>query len=270
MSLRNPVFGLGLDSYGDWYRELRGEVATVRTGPDRIANTAHNIYLDISASGGFPLVLAYAIILIIAARAAFKVIKRTSGFNPYFTALFSAWVAYLIQAGVSINQVGVGIWGWLFTGSIIGYEIATRSDILEGPKKSRLRNGAAVPMPATAALLGITGFVLGFILAFIPFQADAQFRKASATGDASELAKSVTRLGASSFHYELALDAAIKRGDEVEIARLAEDLLRRYPRDFMGWRVVQALETLPESRRVEAYQILRSLDPYNPSITPLP
>jgi hypothetical protein len=34
MSLENPLFGVGLDSYGDWYRRARTIEATLRRGPD--------------------------------------------------------------------------------------------------------------------------------------------------------------------------------------------------------------------------------------------
>ncbi len=270
MTLRNPVFGLGMDSYGDWYRQMRGEVATLRTGPDRITNTAHNIYLDISASGGIPLLVAYLLILGFAGRAAVRVLRRSSEFNPYFVALFSAWIAYLIQAGVSINQIGVGIWGWLFTGALIGYEAATRTRQEQPSKKVRSSQGSLDPLPAAAALVAIGAFVLGFMLAFVPYRADVAYRTAAGSGDATALAESIKRYGATAYHFELVLDAAIKRGNETEIAGLVDELLQRYPRDFMAWRVLQVLGSTPPERQGVAYETLKRFDPYNPSIVPTP
>lgn len=49
MTLLKPFFGVGIDSYGDWYRQTRGEISTLRTGPDRISNSAHNLILDFSS-----------------------------------------------------------------------------------------------------------------------------------------------------------------------------------------------------------------------------
>jgi len=270
MTLRNPVFGLGMDSYGDWYRQLRGEVATVRTGPDRITNTAHNIYLDISASGGVPLLIAYLVILGFAGRAAVRVLRRRSEFNPYFVALFSAWIAYLIQAGVSINQIGVGIWGWLFTGALIGYEKATRTHQETSSKKIRTGQNSSTPLPAAAALVTIGAFVIGFMLAFVPYRADVAYRTAAGSGDVAALEQSVKRLGATAYHFELVLDAAIKRGNEAEIARLVDELLQKHPRDFMAWRVLQVLGPTSPERRMVAFETLKRLDPYNPSIIPNP
>jgi O-antigen ligase len=264
MTLTNPLFGVGLDSYGDWYREARGELATLRTTPDRITNTAHNIYLDISASGGFPLIVAYLILLGYALRASIRFIKRNKSFDPYFVALFSSWVAYLVQAAISINQIGVGIWGWLFTGGLIGYEVATRES-KEASPSGKLR-GANFQLPALVALMGIAGFAIGFVLAFIPFNADARFKNALQLGDLYQLESRAKALGATSFHMELTLDAALKANNEPLAAKITDDLLRRYPRVFMGWRVKQILVSTSDQGREEAYARLRELDPFNPDI----
>ena len=279
MTLKNPLFGVGMDSYGDWYRELRGEVATVRTGPDRITNTAHNIYLDISSNGGFPLLIAYLAILFFAARAAIRVFRRSTEFNPYFVALFSAWVAYLIQAGVSINQIGVGIWGWLFTGALIGYEKATRVPTSESDPRKIKNNkqgtkqgsgSATTTMPALAALMGIGFFVIGFVLAFIPLRADSNYKKASISGSYEQITASVKALGATAYHYELALDWAIKNNNEVQAKEIAEGILERYPRDFMAWQVIQVLTSTPAEKKQEAFEMLKKMDPYNPGLQTQP
>jgi O-antigen ligase len=267
MTIKNPLFGVGLDSYGDWYRELRGEIATLRTVPDRITNTAHNIYLDISASGGFPLLVAYLLLLGYAARAAFHVIRREQQFDPCFVALFSTWVAYLIQAAISINQIGVGIWGWLFTGALIGYEVATRDIATTSKQKNSQSDNSQ--LPAMAALLGIAGFSLGFLLSFIPFYSDQNFRDALQTGDVGQQFVKAKAAGATAYHMELSLDAAIKANNEDLSGEITDELIRRYPRDFMAWRVRQILKSSSPQERAEAFERLRSLDPFNPDIKPI-
>lgn len=267
MTFQNPLFGVGLDSYGDWYREFRGEIATLRTTPDRVTNTAHNIYLDISASGGFPLIIAYVILLGYGARAVSLVLKRETAFDPYFVALVSTWVAYLIQAAISINQIGVGIWGWLFTGALIGYEIATRDDARSpGIRTSSPRNS---PLKASAAVLSIAGFGVGFMVSFIPFNADQSFKESLQSGDVSKQFAQSKALGATAFHMELSLDAAIKANNEPLAREIIDELIARYPRDFMAWRVKRVLVSATPEEREAAYQKLRSMDPYNPEIRPL-
>jgi O-antigen ligase len=264
MTTQNPLLGVGLDSYGDWYREVRGEISTLRTVPDRITNTAHNIYLDISASGGFPLIMAYLLLLGYAMRAAIRVILRDHSFNPYFVALFAAWIAYLIQAAISINQIGVGIWGWLITGALIGYEIATRSNESSVSQKKHQSNSSQ--LPASVALLGIAGFVVGFVIAFVPFRADAEFKDALLKGDANLQAERARVLGATAYHMELSLDAALKSNNEALTSQITNELLKRYPRSFMAWRVKQVLAASTPEEREMAYLKLKELDPYNPEI----
>ena len=81
MTLDNPIFGVVLDGYGDWYRRSRTIEATLRRGPDVTSNAAHNVFLDISAYGGFPLVLIYIALMVLVIVSAVKVFRRSQGFN---------------------------------------------------------------------------------------------------------------------------------------------------------------------------------------------
>jgi hypothetical protein len=100
----------------------------------------------------------------------------------------------------------------------------------------------------------------------VPYQADTKFKSALETDSAFDLESSAKLLGATAYHFELALDRAIKRGDEAESARLAREILDRYPRSFMAWRVVQVLNSTSPEEREKAYLRLKDLDPYNLTI----
>ena len=52
MTVEHPFLGVGLDSYGDWYRRARTLEATLRRGPEVTSNAAHNVLLDFSSNGG--------------------------------------------------------------------------------------------------------------------------------------------------------------------------------------------------------------------------
>jgi O-antigen ligase len=269
MTLRNPIFGVGLDSYGDWYRQLRGEVATLRTVPDRITNSAHNIYLDLSSGGGLPLLILYFLLLAVAATSAVGYLRRMNSFDPIFAALASVWVAYLVQAAISINQVGVGIWGWSFTGALIGY---TRTKPLrdtssgKSPSKMKKSVGEAMQMPLVVSMLSMLTFAIGFALAFLPFRADSDFRAAQESGSLSSMVSAAKSLGGTAYHLELSLDTAIKSNDVSQTDAIVRDLILAYPRDFMAWRVRQVLSSATNTEREEAGQRLQELDPYNPEI----
>ena len=46
----NPVFGVGLDSFGDWYWGVRSAPAALNS-LDANTNSAHHVYLDIASNG---------------------------------------------------------------------------------------------------------------------------------------------------------------------------------------------------------------------------
>jgi len=267
MTLDHPVFGVGLDSYGDWYRSSRGLLSTIRTNPDRIANTAHNIFLDISSNGGIAFISAYLALNIIAFRAAIRVLKRDTQFRPYFVAIFSTWFGYLIFSAISINQVGVGIWGWLFTGALIGYEIATKEESLSmnlSNKPGKRKNKQS--FPAGAGVLGFISLAVGFALAFVPFNADTKFKTALMSRDLTRMMQSNDVLGTTAFHIEMTLDAAASNNLIPQARDISSYLIKRFPLDFMGWKSRWYLANTSVSEKSEALAKMRELDPYNPDI----
>jgi O-antigen ligase len=120
MTIENPIFGVGLDGYGDWYRRARTLEATLRRGPDIFSSSAHNQLFDISSNGGLLLLGTYLVILGLVVRAIIRVLRRESAYNWKFTAVFVAWFTYQLQSLISVNQLGLGVWGWTLAGLLIG------------------------------------------------------------------------------------------------------------------------------------------------------
>jgi O-antigen ligase len=113
MASQFPLTGIGMDSYGDWYRRARSEyAATVLPGPKVFTNAAHNVVLDFFAYGGFPLLATYLGMLVLAAVASLIVIRRSKKYDLVFVGMFTAWTCYQVQSLISINQVGLALWGW--------------------------------------------------------------------------------------------------------------------------------------------------------------
>ncbi len=122
MGIANPLTGVGMDGYGDWYRPFRSEyAATTLPGPTVVTNSAHNIPIDIFAYGGFPLVIPYLIIVLMGAKSILLVMHRTRVYDPTFVALSVGWIGYQLQSLISINQIGLAAWGWVLTGALIAY-----------------------------------------------------------------------------------------------------------------------------------------------------
>lgn len=267
MTVDHPFFGVGLDSFGDWYRQSRGLLSTVRTGPDRTANTAHNIFLDISSNGGLPLIISYLCLLTFAFFGAIKYLRSNKQFDPYFVAIFSVWCAYQIQACVSINQVGVGVWGWLFTGALIGYrKTSPISSASNAIKLKTKRKKTTNVLPASVGLsVGVTT-ICGIILAFIPLNADRIYMSASNARDLNRMMSASKLLGATPWHLSQVIQSAMTNNYLAQATEINNLLLKDYPRDFYGWKVKYYISTSTPAEKTNALAELHQLDPFNPDV----
>ena len=173
MLLHNPLTGVGIDSYDDWYRAERGIISALRTSLNRTANSAHNISIDLAAGGGFPLLIAYLLILGVISLAILKGLRSGLAKDPVFMALSMSWFAYQVQASVSINQIGVGVWGWILGGALLGYtkiEDLNKSDGLisnigkKSKREKKSQRGSPNTPPPIAVVSSATLLAIGLKL----------------------------------------------------------------------------------------------------------
>jgi O-antigen ligase len=272
MTKKNPFIGVGLDSYDNWYRTERGFVSAYRTGINRSSNSAHNIYLDLSSGGGIFLLISYLSILSLVLARFFILLKKDYQFSTFQIALFCGWTAYQFQALLSINQVGLGVWGWIFTGALLSFlgrenqnqseEISANTNIsrLKG-KSSRSQNKNLNVLPPLAAIFAVLGLVIGFTLAYTPFATDVAFRKAFDSRDVSQMSVVTSRPGSNAFQLAKTLEGAISTGNNGEILRLARDLTQKYPREIFGWDVLRRSPSLSSNEVDLAIKKLEKIDP---------
>ena len=269
MLVAKPYFGVGIDNYGSWYRELRGEISTMRTGPNRISNSAHNIFLDLGASGGLPLALAYLFLNFAVVIAIIKLFRSGGMRHPVAVAAFSSWVAYQAQATISINQIGVGVWGWILSGVLIGLSrisFPTNSVMKQSFFSNPLVLTKSTQLQAKAPIFITVGAILGFSLALPPLNADVKYRNASKSGNFEQIYQSTRVLGSTEFHKELLLDFAQKNNLNSEVWLAAKQLTETYPRNFYAWALMAVSPIGTVEEHSVARQIAKSLDPYNPDI----
>lgn len=255
MTLDHPVFGVGLDGYRDNYRASRDLVTALRPGSDTMTDSAHNVFLDISSGGGFPLLIIYVFLVGLTINSAIRVISRSTGFNAEFSAALGAWVAYLAQSFISIGNIGLSVWGWILMGAIIGYEINTRE------KKEVKR----VDSVYSTVAIGM-GLIVGLSVGLLPLAADASFRSSIASREVQKIEDSVrqwpqdvTRLTyvAQLFREQNLPDRSIV---------IAREAVEFNPINFEAWKELSLQPNATESERKQALETMKKLDPFNPNL----
>ena len=134
----NPLFGVGFGRYGDYFREYRDQTQVLRRGAGLISDQAHNIFLDMFATGGVFVFLAFitgvaciSYLSLLGIRLA-KTRKEIS----QSIVLLALWTAYLAQSFISIDQVALALWGWIFGALICKNYLNLRTSVeLETPPK---------------------------------------------------------------------------------------------------------------------------------------
>ena len=255
MTISNPVFGVGLDGYRDNFRFYRDQASADRN-PNSFVDSAHNVFLDISSGGGFPLLLIYITLLVMVLMSARKVIKRSTAFDYNFAALFAAWVGYTAQSVISIQQIGIAIWGWVLAGAIIGYEINSRKD-----QPVKLANRDASEVLAVSA-----GLIIGLIISLPPFIADAQFRSTVLKGEITKIESALQRWPQNVSNMNFASDLFRKGGFPDQALNMARKAVALNPRNFEAWQQIFLSQNAPEAERKEALIKMREMDPFNSTL----
>ena len=121
MFLTNPLTGVGLDRYGANFNQYKDSQFVVERGFELMSSNAHNIFIQIFATGGIFLGITYLSILLYVSYIGLSGIKRLKGDRRVLlTGVYAAWLAYLAQGVVSIENIGMAVWGWVLGGAIVG------------------------------------------------------------------------------------------------------------------------------------------------------
>jgi O-antigen ligase len=255
MTISNPLFGVGLDGYRDNFRFYRDQASADRN-PNSFVDSAHNVFLDISSGGGFPLLLIYITLLLMVLISARKVIKRSTSFDYNFAALFASWVGYTAQSVISIQQIGIAIWGWVLAGAIIGYEINSRQD-----QPVKLSNRDASEILAVSA-----GLIIGLIISLPPFIADAQFRSSVLKGEIGKIESTLQRWPQNVSNMNFASDLFRKGGFPDQALNMARKAVALNPRNFEAWQQIFLSQNAPEAERSTALMKMKEMDPFNSTL----
>lgn len=136
----HPLFGVGLDRFGQNYGQYAPQVQIVQ---GQGSDNAHNVFLQLLATGGLVVFLPYIFLLAVIFVSAFRAIKETNGKTQIdVVALFSIWLALLFISSISIDNLGVTVWFWILGGVLYGISKhlrakATLSESKSGKKPKR-------------------------------------------------------------------------------------------------------------------------------------
>jgi len=124
MFQNNFLLGVGVDRYGSHFKEFRNANYALTYGFDITSSNAHNTFIQLFATSGLIVGISYTLINVYIFICGIRtILKIRSDLQIIFTGIFSTWLVYLAQTFISIDNIGLTIWGWIFGGVIIALSI---------------------------------------------------------------------------------------------------------------------------------------------------
>ena len=247
----NPIFGVGLDSFGDYSLLFREQTVI-----GEYTDSAHNYILDIMVIGGYPLALIYILIILITFLSFFKLQKNLGVFNPIIAALFSIFIVFQAQSLISPISIPIIIWGMVISGSIIGLASSKESIDYSVSKKTKTK----------LSLLSLTSLFISLVIIFPYFNSDRLQLLAMNKGDGDLAIKVAKMYPESVVRYSTLTRALLDSGLSAPALDLARSAVEFNPNSPALWALLLINPAAPITERREAKAKLLILDPLNEEV----
>jgi O-antigen ligase len=255
MVKENLFTGVGLDSYGDNYRQFRDATAGQRRGLDVYSDSAHNLLIDLAATGGLLLMISYLFINVLVAISIFRTIKTSDQIKLESLALPIIWLTFQIQTLISINVSSLAIWGWITAGLIL-----SQNNVLD-LKSKEVGRGRVTKSKSKNGLFATTIAIVFILFVFPLLRSDLRLGSALKSTNSNNLINAVTSWPRSCYLMAKAEEAYSEAGAPDLALQISIKSVESNPRCFDSWRHISENPNATKDQQVEAFSRMRALDP---------
>jgi hypothetical protein len=272
----HPIFGVGIDRYGEYYRQYAVQNQVVQ---GQITDNAHSVYMQLLSTGGLIIFIPYLALIAYVTLIGFKALLRANGNEKLLTAgVFAIWIGTLAVNIVAIDNLGVAVWFWITGGVLVAVSSNKAPQTVDSEKvkksASSSRSTANVTeFPYSNLLAGALG--LSALLILMPNLSASEAIKSlsantqnlSVNAYVAELNKQVSDSQSNPQNLILLTDIALRQG-EIDLSYEISSRIRELdPRSFYG-QYLPALAYEATGKPGEAIlfrEKLAVLDPWNTS-----
>ncbi len=251
----NPIFGVGLDSFGDYYLKYRDQIAANHSFAEYTDN-AHNFFLEHAATGGYPIAILN-LLIVLSVLFAFIIIQRDiNKFDGTIVSLFSAWAAFQMTTVISPGNLVTMHWNAIISGAIIGIAKSVSSNQVSIPKVSENK-------VKSFSLVNFVFSIIALVIMFPVFNVDRIQLTGMQKGDANLVMRATTSYPESTVRYSLIGKELLNSGLNQQSLELARAGIEFNPNSAGLWALVLVNPNAQKSERLEAKDRILELDPLN-------
>ena len=112
----HPIFGVGIDRFGEYYREYAVQIQVVQ---GQTTDNAHSIYMQLLATGGLTLFIPYIVLIGYITYSGLRSLINAQGVKKLrISGIFGVWLGSATVNIVAIDNLGVAVWFWI-TGGVL-------------------------------------------------------------------------------------------------------------------------------------------------------
>jgi O-antigen ligase len=264
MGLSHPFFGIGLDKYLEWYRISRDDVTFSRVYSAEVTDSAHNIFIDCFAFGGFPLLGIFILLNLFIVRKVVKIILNINLYDTTLTGLIIVYVGYLLQSLISPIHLGLAIWGWVSMGLILGVKLDNDNNVV--PSKQKTINekvGFSSKFISTMIVSTITGLLVSSLFMIQDMRFRSAIKQNSTVDRIYDSAyiwpKSSTRMAQASW-------LLYRNEFEEKSLKIALDAVKYSPNNYSAWLVLYSRTDLDPALKEVVLKNISRLEPRSAGI----
>lgn len=133
-----PVFGVGTDRFGEYYRQYAVQNQVVQ---GQIADNAHSVYLQLLSTGGLVVFIPYLILISFITFRGFRLlINSKESAKLHVGAIFGIWLSALVLNLVTVDNLGLGVWFWITGGVLLSLTLVEDYSLDRVGSKSKRSN----------------------------------------------------------------------------------------------------------------------------------
>jgi O-antigen ligase len=252
MASSNPLTGVGFAGYKDNYLTYRDLKSALRINREENVDSAHNLLIDMLASGGILLFITILILFIYISIVGLILINDKKFRNNYVAIFYSIWIGYLSQALISVESLGIAIVGWISGGLIVGAYLKSKLD--------------SIPINVSKSIVPKKVFFLGIIftnLVCTPLiLVDSKLKFGIENGELAQVVNTTKNwpqdTGKFNFVTKVLIDS--KLYDEALI--VAREAVEFNPHNFSAWLNLSLIPGISMNEKLKAEEFKSALNPY--------
>jgi tetratricopeptide (TPR) repeat protein len=271
--IESPWTGVGVDSYINGYRRLRGDEFVSQYGATLTNNNAHSTPAQVGATFGVVVFLLYCLVHLLVLLKALQIINSRLDNQNHLKGIAVVWILVFSQSLLSIEIIGLGVMNWVLGALILSSKSSSLIQDI-GVKEKLGKKVKTESFPAWVSPLAITTMLFGATpMILISQEVNAYLRVARLQVNdeisKSEVVRNFDRLTSYTMSYPVKVDSILQnlyRADKsTEVENIVTRLFKISPDDVYAGDLL-ATYYGREGRTVEEIEVrekLRNLDPWN-------